>query len=345
MEIVLTTAAAITGAVLVASGVLKLGRTAAFHETLGVLGVPGFLRRTTAFATVFPWIEIATGASALVLPSPAHHVPLVVAALMHLVFVIVSIRALRAPEPVECECFGGLGDARMTPLTVVRNTTLLLLAVLGALAATSPWSSAAPIGVPWLPLAVTAVVVAALVVVRDRGAARAAETAPVAPVVAAPPAPLDTDEDLAFTTVDGDRIPLSEYRDPATHLVFFSPGCSSCHALVGRYRWWPHGLRPGDELQHVFLGTPAEFAAIEVFAPLAPYALYDEGRVIAKRLGLRGTPGHVHIDEAHPLGSGWTAGTSAIEAAVLRPGFFDELQADGAAGGAAADDGTPATSA
>ncbi|NQX29595.1 hypothetical protein HQQ81_19800 [Microbacteriaceae bacterium VKM Ac-2854] len=329
MTIALAVAAALAGGVLLASGILKLGRTEAFHQSLPHLGVPAFLRRTRAFARAFPFGEIALGLAILLLPTPWQFLPLLAATALFAVFFVVSVRASRAPEEVECECFGGLGDARMTRGTVVRNGVFLALALAGLLAPASPASVSAELtGALFIPLLVSALVIGVLVIRRNAtkkptpGAAFGAPAPGPAPTPPAPPTP--DEAPLVLYTVDGEPIELAEYTTPPTHLVFFSADCSSCQKLVERFRWWPHALREGDELQPVFLGAKEDFADYEVFAPLLEYALYDPRRAVARRLGLQGTPGAVYLDTEHPLGRGWVAGEVAIEAVVVRPGFFEE---------------------
>ncbi|MCJ1674883.1 hypothetical protein MT355_16605 [Rathayibacter sp. VKM Ac-2929] len=318
LEVLLAVAGAAAGAVLVVSGVLKLGRTERFRASLAALGLPARLSAGPLFARAFPVVEIALGLAILLAPSPLHRGALLGAVTVDVVFLVVAIRAVRAPEPVECECFGGLGDARMTGRTVARNVVLLALALAGLVGAAAP----AELLVPGVPALLAVLLALALVPVRDRLAARAPAASTPAPASASP----SDLGDLAFLTAAGEPIALAEWADPPTHLVFFSPSCISCHELVERFRWWPNGLREGEELMPVFLGAPADFAAHEVFAPLVEHALYDPDRSIAAALGRGATPGHVLLDPEHPLGDGWTSGAFEIERRVLRPDFFEDVR-------------------
>lgn len=322
MTVALVACAWIAGGVLLASGVLKAGRIERFRAGLPSLGVPALLHRTAWFAPVFPVVEVALGTAVVVAPPPWSRLALAATAALLLVFVVVAVRAARRPEEVDCECFGGLGDSRMTGRTVVRNVAFLLLACAGLVAGTSPAAlSRDLLGSPWWPAIVTALSIGALVALRNAFTRRSKASEPIAPVATT------ADAALVLVTVDGTAIALDEFRSPPTHLVFFSADCSSCQSLVERFRWWPSGLREGDDLQPVLLGSPEDFADYEVFAPLVPHALYDPTRTVARRVGLSGTPGHVYLTDEHPLGEGWNAGQAAIEEAVLRPGFFDELAA------------------
>lgn len=322
MTIALAVCAWFAGSVLVASGVLKAGRVERFRAGLPSLGVPAVLHRSSWFAPAFPVVEVVIGLTVVLAPAPWSTLALAAATALFLVFVVVAVRAARAPEEVDCECFGGLGDSRMTGRTVARNTAFLLVACAGLAAGTSPASlSTGLLGSPWWPAVGTALSIGVLVALRNAFTRRKPASAPVAP------APSAGDAALVLVTADGTEIALDDFRSPPTHLVFFSADCSSCQSLVERFRWWPSGLRDGDDLQPVLLGAREDFLDYEVFAPLVPHALYDPSRTVARRLGLSGTPGHVYLTDEHPLGSGWNAGQAAIEEAVLRPGFFDELAA------------------
>ncbi|WP_230672134.1 MauE/DoxX family redox-associated membrane protein [Rathayibacter sp. Leaf248] len=315
LEVLLAIAGWATGAVLVVSGALKLGRTERFRESLGALGLPAVVARGTLFARSFPVVEIVLGLAVLLAPAPLHRLALLAALAVLVVFLVVAIGAARAPEPVDCECFGGLGEARMSGRTVLRNSVLVALAVAG-LAGPVPPAALAP-GLPALAAVLLALV---LVLVRDRLQRRAAP--PSAPASTSAPAP---SSGPVLLTASGDRIALAEFTEPPTHLVFFSPSCISCHELVDRFRWWPNGLRAGEDLVPVLLGRPEDFAVHEVFAPLVEHALYDPNRSVAALLGRGATPGHVLLDAEHPLGSGWSTGWYEIEKRVLSEEFFTDV--------------------
>ncbi|WP_269085084.1 TlpA family protein disulfide reductase [Rathayibacter tanaceti] len=276
--------------------------------------------RPTAVRRRFPVVEIALGAAVVLAPAPLHRAALVPVALLDVVFLVVAIRAARAPEEVDCECFGGLGSARMTGRTVARNGALLALALAGLAGAVAPAALLASEegGSPAATVAsglAAALAAVTLVLVRDRRAARDS-----------PPSGADQEE-LELVTAAGERLTLTELSRPATHLVFFSPSCSSCHQLVERFRWWPNGLREGEELLPVLLGEREQFAEYAVYAPLIDHALYDPSGRVAAALGRSGTPGHVLLDPEHPRGTGWTAGAVGIEDRVLRPDFLADVAA------------------
>ena len=42
------------------------------------------------------------------------------------VYLVLIVRAVRRPEPVDCGCFGALGDSEVTRMTVWRNVLLVV---------------------------------------------------------------------------------------------------------------------------------------------------------------------------------------------------------------------------
>lgn len=294
------------GAVLVSSGVLKLGTEKAFQVTLSQFGLPQWTWRDERFARVFPWCEIALGLAVVLLPSPVHLLPAVAILALFVAFLVLVVQVRRRPTPVSCNCFGGLGDDTVGARTVIRNTVLVVLALAAVALHWSPASAAADRLAGWcypIPAVLAAAVAGSLVVWRSVAARRERER---------------LIRTLTVQDVDGNELPITEFQDPPTFLVFFAPRCGACHALVDDFRWWPHLLKDGYDLQPVFLGTPEDFAGLEKFAPLAPHAWYADGE-LATVVGITGTPGAAVIDAEHPLGSQGTAGYGAIRNLVLRP--------------------------
>lgn len=150
------------------------------------------------------------------------------------------------------------------------------------------------------------------------------ENAPEPPQVN--PDGLNADE-VFLRNVNGEKIALSEFHTPPTYLTFFSPDCESCQVLVERFRWWPNATHETHDVQPVFLGTPDEFREYEAYAPLVEHAWYDDGTV-ARAVGYMGTPGTVAVDVDHPFGYGWIPGRKLGELYVVRPGFYDEINAE-----------------
>lgn len=128
-----------------------------------------------------------------------------------------------------------------------------------------------------------------------------------------------TDGELTLENAAGEVVPLSEFLDMPTVLVFFSPGCSACAELVPIARTWPNAFRDDTDMQPVFFGTRAQFeASDEVYRPLLDVAWYDPVGATMRGLGVVGTPGAVAIDAEHPRGVGACIGAADIGRLVMK---------------------------
>lgn len=304
----------IAGTVLVSSGVLKLGTAKTFQVTLSQFGLPQWTWQDRRFAQAFPWCEITLGLALLLLPAPVQLLPAAVILALFVAFLVLVVRVWRRPAPVSCNCFGGLGDDTVGARTVIRNAVLVALAVAALALHRAPASVTADRLAGWcypVPAVIAIAVAGGLVgwrsVAARRTRARLIRT-------------------LTVQDADGNDLPITDFQDPPTFLVFFAPGCGACHALVDDFRWWPHLLKDGFDLQPVFLGSPAQFAAVEKFAPLVPHAWYATTDV-ARVLGITGTPGVTSIEPEHPLGHDSVAGYGAIRSLVLRPDWREAAAA------------------
>ena len=54
--------------------------------------------------------------------------------MLFVAYLMLVVRAVRRPEPVDCGCFGALGDSEVTPMTVWRNVLLVVAALLAVVA-------------------------------------------------------------------------------------------------------------------------------------------------------------------------------------------------------------------
>lgn len=316
MSIVSLLCAWFVGGVLIVSGILKAGRAQAFQRTLSRLGLPSILHRSPWFSRSFSFVETLLGLAVILAPLCWRSIALSLATALFTAFFAISTRVVLAHEKVDCECFGGIARSRITGRTVVRNALFLAVSTVALVTSLIPPDTTSASGYPWAPAVVIFAIAMVFIVQRQRPPVESAQLS------ATPPT-----GELTFSSFDGTITRLGDLQEPPTHLVFLSPGCASCRHLVERLRWWPHGLREGDTLQPVFVGQPEEVETIREFAPLAPYALYDVWGVTAEALARTGFPGHIYVTKDNPEGAGWTTGPRAIEAAVLRPGLFEELDA------------------
>lgn len=121
---VATGAGVLVGAVLLASGALKLADHT-WRSQARDLGIPAVL------AIGVPWLELGLGAAvATGLGTP--WTDLAAAALLAAFTAFVIVKLARGERP-PCACFGRLSTRPIGPWTVVRNLGLLVLVLIAAL--------------------------------------------------------------------------------------------------------------------------------------------------------------------------------------------------------------------
>jgi hypothetical protein len=127
MQVISLVASIALGAVFVVAGVYKLADGPAWPAQAADLGVPRPL------AVVVPWYEIALGA-ALVAGVLPPWIELLAAATL-VVFTLVILRRLLDGSRPPCACFGSRSSRPLGARHVVRNLTLLAVAVVAAVGA------------------------------------------------------------------------------------------------------------------------------------------------------------------------------------------------------------------
>lgn len=239
--------------VLVVSGVAKLRAPESVDLAFSALEVPSAVN-TPLVRRLFPWVEIALGVWLLLATGPALVVVALLTLALFLTYLVLVVRAVRRPEPVDCGCFGALGDSEVTAVTVWRNVALVLSAALAVLAGlrgtgllpallddTGAWA--------WVAAAALSAAVAGLVVYRPPAVGREAGSATNGLAAAA----VDEDGEYLRVTIpkaqvlteDGDLVFLaSEARRAAHLLVFLSPGCGPCGRLGPLVAGWSQELAP-----------------------------------------------------------------------------------------------------
>lgn len=299
-------------AVLISSGALKLGRHREFFKSMQTLGLPAWLLRDYTFAKVFPFLEMALGALIVLLPKPWQLVPVALATVLFVAFLVVIVRAVRSAVPASCNCFGGLGADEIGPRTVARNVGLVVLALLALLLHAAPASVAADRLGGWayvLPAVLAAAVAGGLVLYRNNAESRVEQ---------------DLINNLTVQTRDGEHLPVRELQDPPSYVVFFSAGCGACSQAVEEFRWWPHAMAEGYDLVPVFTGSPEQFAMFPEFEALLEHAWYDPEMKFYKAIGGNGTPAGTLIDPGHPLGNGAVAGIGALRNLIWTEEFTQQ---------------------
>ncbi|WP_050668418.1 MauE/DoxX family redox-associated membrane protein [Luteipulveratus halotolerans] len=298
MRVIAVLATLVSAGALVVSGAMKLGRSRPVRQAMRELDVPLTLQRSSVAACV-PVVELVAAVGALTLDGAYRTACAVAVLALHLVFVVVVWRVVRAERPADCHCFGTLSRNPVSRRTLLRNVGFAAAALVGlALGVAGDDRS--------VVRALAAAVVVAAVTMRGWSELRTWRSRP-------------RPEQLFLQDPHGARLSLVDLQQPATVLVFFSAGCRTCHDLVPYFRWWPTRLPDGLDLQPVLRGTPEEFAQHAVFAELVEHAWYDDGDVAAA-VGVPASPGAAYISTRHPLGDGGVFGRHAIEDLLRRHG-------------------------
>ncbi|HET6967852.1 MAG TPA: thioredoxin family protein [Ornithinibacter sp.] len=304
-------------AVLIVSGAAKLRDPESVDRAFTSLGVPTSLG-APAVRRVLPWAEVALGTWLLLATGPA----LVVVALLTLglfvaYLVLVSL-AVRRPEPVDCGCFGALGDDRVTRVTVWRNALLVLTALLAVLAGLLGHGVISMLaeGSAWIWLAMTLLMGAVAVLVTHRSSSSPVATGAHGGVGSAV-AEVDENGDyvrqdtpvVAFLDEEGSLFPLYDQTRRAAHLlVFLSPACGPCQRIAPQVAGWAEDLAP-IRVKGVVVGEPATLEAI--LPTLRGHAWFDPYSIGRKAFGLS-TPGAVLVGTDGMLAGGPALGEQDI---------------------------------
>ena len=222
-----------------------------------------------------PWVEVALGAWLLLATGGALVVVATLTLLLFVAYLALVARAVRRPEPVDCGCFGALGDSQVTRVTVWRNVALVLSAALAVVAGLQGVGLIGAVvdgdALPWIAMAALSAAVAVLVAYRaPTAASTASEVGPA----------LDADGNYereptphaAVLTEEGDLVLLSD-RDghvgPPAGLP--QPGCGPCGRIGPHLGDWAEQLHP-VAVRAVVTATPA---SVESIPYLEGHAWYD----------------------------------------------------------------------
>lgn len=276
--------AVVVGATLVVSGTAKIGRARSTRKAMVDLAVPHALRRP-AVASVLPAAEILVATAMLLLPDGWHHLAGGLAAALLLCFTVLLAGVVRRGRTVDCACFGVLGRGRVTGAAVGRNAALTLAALVYAVGRVSLQGAAQQSPVSgsawWIALLILVLAVSLRL---DAWRRRRAHI-----------------DALALTDFEGRVLAFRELVDPPTFLVFLTPGCGACAALVPRLRTWPTAYGEVIDIQPVLVGTPEQFAADEAFAPLREHVLYDRERRLVQAMEITAFPTGAVLTPRNPL--------------------------------------------
>ncbi len=301
-------------AVLLLSGVAKLRDHGAVDTAFTSMRVPAPLDASWV-RRVLPWAEVALGLWLLVATGPALVVVGFLVLVLFLAYLALVARALVAPAPADCGCFGAIGESRVTPVTAWRNGLLVLAAALTLVAGFRDVSLLGDLGIDgvwaWLVAAALTVAVAVLVTWRSP----AAED--TVPTIAA-----TNDEDGEYLrrpipraqvqTRSGSLVLLSTEAARAAHLlVFLSPGCGPCQSIAPDLAGWREELEPVVRVRSVLSATPA---VAEVRPELADGWFDPHG--LAREIFGVGNPGAVLLGADGDLAGGPVSGEADVRAFV-----------------------------
>ncbi|CAM3665995.1 TlpA family protein disulfide reductase [Nocardioides zeicaulis] len=292
--------------VLAVSGLAKLRTPLAVEDAFVALRVPTLVPRRAA-ARLLPWLELALAALLLLSPAgPLVAVGAVVVALMATYTVLVA-RATGFEGPVDCACFGSLGQHRVDSRTVARNLLLLALSVVATLVALDGGSAPAAAGRlgsdGWWTLAAAAAAVAVAVLVvggrPDAEPERAGE-----PVLEYERQPIPYG---VLRMPDGTTATLAELASTqARLLVVLNTHCGPCLRTAEKLDAWAARLAPAVGLVAVYAEDGLTTTHADTLSAVEP----DRN---VRRVFSVGAPGAVLLGADGLMAGGPVAGERDVE--------------------------------
>ena len=297
--------------VLLLSGVAKLRAPQTVDAAFTALEVPAVLD-TAVVRRLSPWLEVAVGVGLLLATGAALVVVAVLTLMLFVAYLLLVVRAVRRPEPVDCGCFGALGDSEVTPMTVWRNVLLVVAALLAVVAGLQGGGLAGSLGdegvLAWVASAALTAAIAVLVAYRAPGT-----RAPAAPPVEA---------DGGYERVETPRAQVLSQRGElvllahetmtsALLLVFLNPGCGPCERIGPDLARWAEELHPVT-LRAVVTATPA---VVESYTYFEGLAYYDPFGIARAAFGV-GTPAAVLLGTDGLLAGGPVQGEVDVRSFV-----------------------------
>ena len=300
--------------VLLVSGVAKLRAPETVDAAFVSLEVPKALD-TPVVRRLSPWVEVALGAWLVLATGAALVVVATLTLVLFVTYLVLVARAVGRPVPVDCGCFGALGDSRVTRVTVWRNGALVLCALLAVVAGVQGVGLIGAVAdgdaLPWIAMTALTAAVAVLVAYRAPTTASAASEAGLS---------LDADGNYerqetptaAVLTQDGRLALLSDETARAAHLlVFLNPGCGPCGRIGPHLAEWAEQLAP-VVVRAVVTAQPESVAAMPY---LAGHAWYDPYSIARASFGVS-TPAAVLLGTDGMLAGGPVQGEDDIHSFV-----------------------------
>jgi uncharacterized membrane protein YphA (DoxX/SURF4 family)/thiol-disulfide isomerase/thioredoxin len=324
--------------VFVTAGIGKLLDLKGSRQAMRDFGVPE--RAVGVAILALPLAELVTGVALLFRPSARWSG---LAALLLLAAFIAAIgRALARGEQPDCHCFGQLHSAPAGVVTFMRNVVLAACAAVvlayGPGPALDTWVRARnPSQLVAIALGICALVavVYAWSVRRDlQRLARDLDTARAAAALGRAGLPVGYDAPaFALPDLQGERIALTTLleRGKPVLLMFMSPGCGPCAALLPRVHEWQQTLSERLTIAVLSMGTVEQNAVFQEQG-LDDVLRQDEMEV-AKLFGVTGTPSAVMVSRDGKIASLRAETEFGIEPLVrlaLRDGVGGSLETSAA---------------
>lgn len=214
------------GAVLIVSAVAKFRAPYAVKDALDALRLPKALR-TSFVANSLPCVELLLGLGLILLTGLPQQVVAVATTLLFGCYTVIVWWALSFSDPVECACFGELGEPALTRRSLARNLLLIvasLAATAGAFAGISVWILF-PADWVWVGMTALSVATVALIVARRSRASFG----------------LDSQPSIGrFKLIDPQTdswVRLDSGSKPRL-LIFASSGCAACERIHEQLPDW-----------------------------------------------------------------------------------------------------------
>jgi len=287
-------------AVLLVSGALKLSTARSASSDWSRLGLPDAVTRSP-LPRLWPYVEIVLALALLVVPAPWSTVVSVLVLAATIAFLTVVAVALRQGRQVACRCFGSLDNTPVDRGTLVRNTGLVLLAVLGIAGSLhgSVVGTALALEPDERTLAqVAALVIGVVVVLRlvDHLRRPVANDAPNADPVgdAGPPSTPELGSHL-LPDLFGARPDVRRFvGEDRSVLVFLSTTCGTCRTVAAELPQWRADLAARGITVRAVTDQPAAKALV-TFPALGAFLHQDADDALARSLGITDVPAAVYV--------------------------------------------------
>jgi len=307
--------------VFLTAGVGKLLDLAGSRQAMRDFGLPD--RAATIAGTLLPVVELATGVALLFVPTARFGA--LIAFILLTAFIVGIARAMTRGEEPDCHCFGQIHSAPAGPPTLARNAVLAVFAAVivayGSGPALDAWVRARTAGELVLVGAIicAAAAVAYALSLRADSARLKADLEIARSGAARARGGLSVGVDapsFALSDLEGETVSLTALRERGQPvlLMFMSPTCGPCHAMLPTVRQWQEALGERLTLAIITSGTAEQNAMFDEEG--LDYVLVQDEREVAELYGVDFTPSGVFVTPGGKIASPAGAGQQGIEPLV-----------------------------